>query len=60
MTWLSRICFSALLIPPVSGATVSGSVELRDLRDPGVRKKKDYSGSGGMALNPRPAVPVRQ
>src|ERR1017187_8597784 len=44
MTWLSRICFSVLLIARLSGATVSGSVELRDSRDPDVRKKKDYSG----------------
>jgi plastocyanin len=44
MIWLWRISFSALLIVRLSGATVSGTVELRDSRDPGVRKKRDYSG----------------
>jgi plastocyanin len=47
MIWLWRICFSALLLlpgPRLNAATVSGSVELRDSRDPGVRKKSDYSG----------------
>jgi len=44
MTWLSRICFSALLTVSLSAAPVSGTVELRDSRDPGVRKQKDYSG----------------
>jgi plastocyanin len=44
MTWLSRICFSALLTLRLSAAPVSGTVELRDSRDPSVRKQKDYSG----------------
>lgn len=53
MTWAWRICSNtllALVLTPtvafcaVDGATVSGSVELRDSRDPGVRKKLDYSG----------------
>ena len=44
MTWLWRISFSALLMLRLSGSTVSGTVELRDSRDPGVRKKRDYSG----------------
>jgi plastocyanin len=41
MTSLWLICFSAL---PLLSATVSGRVELRDSRDPAVRKRLDYSG----------------
>ena len=41
LRWL--ICFS-LGVLPLAGATVSGRVELRDSRDPGVRNHKDYSG----------------
>jgi plastocyanin len=44
MTWLSRICFSALIAVRLIAGPVSGTVELRDSRDPGVRKQKDYSG----------------
>jgi plastocyanin len=44
MTWHWRICFSALVALRLTAATVGGSVELRDSRDPEVRKKKDYSG----------------
>ncbi len=47
MIWLWRICFSALLLvsaAPLYGSAVSGAVELRNSRDPGVRKKSDYSG----------------
>jgi len=45
MTLLSRIFFSAILTGGVLFAgTVSGRVELRDSRDPLVRKKSDYSG----------------
>ncbi len=44
MTLLWRIFFSALLALPVAAATVSGQVELRDSREPSVRKKQDYSG----------------
>ena len=63
MTWLSRIFFSALLLAaPLVAAAVSGSVELRDSNDPGVRKKKDYSGvvvwlvpvSGSVAVSAEP------
>jgi plastocyanin len=43
MTWLSHICFNAFLVLDIQGAAVSGKVELRDSRDPGVRAK-DYSG----------------
>ena len=41
MIWLWLIFFSAL---PLWPATVSGRVELRDSRDPAVRKRLDYSG----------------
>ena len=41
MTWLWVIFFSAL---PVFAATVTGRVELRDSRDPVVRKGRDFSG----------------
>lgn len=44
MTWLSPICFSAVLAAGLNAARISGSIELRDSRDPGVRNKKDYSG----------------
>ncbi len=65
MISLWRICFSALLlltVAPLQGAIVSGSVELRDSRDPGVRKKLDYSGvvvwlepvSGTAPVSPSP------
>ena len=43
MTLLWRICFSALSLLQLQAATVSGSVRLRDSRDPGVRAM-DYSG----------------
>lgn len=39
-----RTFFSALAAVPLVGATVSGRVELKDSRDPAVRKKMDYSG----------------
>ena len=41
MIWLWAIFSSAVFL---SGATVSGSVQLRDSRDPAVRKRFDYSG----------------
>ncbi len=41
MTWLWLISFS--VVPLVSGP-VTGRVELRDSRDPAVRKRLDYSG----------------
>jgi plastocyanin len=45
MTLLSRTCFSAVaVLASVSAATVSGSVQLMDSREPAVSKKKDYSG----------------
>jgi plastocyanin len=45
MTWLSRICFSLALTPALlAGARIAGTVELVDSHDPGVRKRKDYSG----------------
>ena len=44
MTWPLRICFNLLVTAPAFAATVTGSVELADSRDPGVRKRKDYSG----------------
>lgn len=44
MIWVWRICFSALGVLTAGAATVSGSVELKDSRDPAVRKKLDYSG----------------
>jgi plastocyanin len=53
MTWLLLICFSAL---PLLSATVSGRIELRDSRDPAVRKRLDYSGVV-ISLNPSPAKP---
>ncbi|MGD1091265.1 MAG: hypothetical protein ABSB35_04635 [Bryobacteraceae bacterium] len=54
MTWLWLICFSAL---PLLSATVSGRVELRDSRDPAVRKRLDYSGVV-VSLSSLPAKPV--
>ena len=44
MTLLWRICFSFAAAGSLAAATVSGSVALRDSRDPMVRQKKDYSG----------------
>jgi plastocyanin len=46
MTSLWRICSSALtlMVACAAGATVSGSVRLRDSKDPAVRKHMDYSG----------------
>jgi plastocyanin len=48
MTWVLRICFSALafaaLAQPATPTTMRGSVELVASRDPMVRKHKDYSG----------------
>lgn len=45
MTFLWPIFFSAVLFAePTRGATLSGRVELRDSRDPVVRKKSDFSG----------------
>jgi plastocyanin len=44
MTSLSLTCFSALLALPALAASLSGSVQLSNSADPGVRKHKDYSG----------------
>ena len=61
MIWRWVIFFSAL---PLLGASVSGRVDLRDSRDPAVRKKLDYSGvvislkPVDGAADPRPAVPL--
>lgn len=48
MTFRWRICSSAAfclaLAWPLAAAAVNGRVELRDSRDPAVRKKRDYSG----------------
>lgn len=44
MTSLWRIFFSGALAISLRGATVSGTVTLRDSRDPAVAKKQDYSG----------------
>jgi plastocyanin len=44
MTLHWATCFSALLPVVLGAATVSGSVELPDSHDPGVRKKRDFSG----------------
>jgi plastocyanin len=52
MTWLWVIFFSAL---PVFGATVTGRVELRDSRDPVVRKGRDFSGVV-ISLKPVPGL----
>jgi len=41
---LRWLIFFSLGVLPLAGATVSGRVELRDSRDPGVRNHKDYSG----------------
>ena len=56
MTWASLIFFSPLVL---LAATVSGHVELKDSRDPAVRKKLDYS---GVVVSLKPvngSVPVR-
>ena len=61
MTWLSRICFSAAISVHAVAATVTGTVQLVDSRDPNVRRKSDYSGVvvwlervGGTAQDARP------
>jgi plastocyanin len=44
MISVSRTFFSALAALPLVAATVSGRVELKDSREPAVRKKLDFSG----------------
>ncbi len=59
MTLLSRIFFSAVLAGgSLFAEAVSGRVELRDSRDPVVRKKSDYSGVV-IWLEPVSGLPVR-
>jgi plastocyanin len=43
-TFFSTGFYSALIAVPLIAATVSGRVELKDSRDPAVRKKLDFSG----------------
>jgi len=45
MTWLWRTCSSILTLAPAIAATVTGTVELVDSRDAGVRKRKDFAGA---------------
>jgi len=42
MTWLWRICFSSLWLLPVWCASLKGSAELTDSRDPRVRHNRDF------------------
>lgn len=42
LRWL--ICFSVLALGLATAASVTGRIELRDSKDPAVRKKQDYSG----------------
>jgi plastocyanin len=44
MTLVWRICFSVLWLLPAAAATVSGTLELVDSRDPAVRRHRDYTG----------------
>ena len=45
MIWHLRICISAaLLLLPLHAASVTGKIELRDSRDPAVKKGRDYPG----------------
>ena len=44
MTWRWLICSSLLSATLVQASSVAGRIELRDSKDPGVRKKQDYSG----------------
>jgi plastocyanin len=45
MTWRLLICSSALAATAlVHAASVTGRIELRDSKDPAVRRKQDYSG----------------
>jgi plastocyanin len=65
MIWLWAIFFSGL---PLWPATVSGRVELRDSRDPAVRKRLDYAGvvislkpvEGSPSVRPGERVTMRQ
>ena len=44
MTWRWLICSSILATPLLPAASVTGSIQLRDSKDPAVRRKQDYSG----------------
>ncbi|MRR10882.1 hypothetical protein EG831_12605, partial [bacterium] len=44
MTFLWRICFSALLASTLQAATVRGRVQLENSRESSVTKRQDYSG----------------
>ena len=59
MTWASLIFFSPLASLALLAATVSGRVELKDSRDPAVRKKLDYSGVVVSLKSVNGAIPVR-
>jgi plastocyanin len=54
MTWLLLISFSVLAGATAGAQTVSGTVELRDSRDPAVRKHSDFS---GVVISLKPADP---
>jgi len=57
MTWLSRICFSALAACPAFAAALTGRVELVDSREPAVRQHHDCS-SVVVWLEPAGAAPA--
>jgi len=59
MTWLWRICFSSLWLLPVWCANVQGTAVLTDSHDPGVRRKKDFSGVVVWLQPANTAAPVR-
>jgi plastocyanin len=44
MTWLSRICFSALFAISLDAATISGNISLVGSKDKRVRSGRDFSG----------------
>jgi plastocyanin len=61
MIWRSLIC-SSVFVAGLQGATVSGTVELRDSRIDSVARGKDYSGivlSLRAVNQPAPAAPAR-
>ena len=55
MTWLWRTCFSSLASASLWAATVSGRVELRESKDPLVRRKQDFS---GVVISLEPVAPA--
>lgn len=58
MTWLSLTCFSVTLAAQALAATVGGSVQVVDSRDPNVRRKSDYSGVVLWLERPGPPPPA--